>query len=138
VAQFDWEVGIVNLDDDSAAPLELPTYDPLALLWQFYFLPPSTSEQSFAVATTRRLYRYTFKREDIETITLPSGPVETERWHRRSEDGKSDAYVWLAPSLHYVAVKLRLANTERGTVEALLDAIRVDETAATALREPSR
>ena len=96
--------------------------------------PPSTGQQTFAIATTRRVYRYTFVREDRETIVLPSGPVETERWHRTSDDGKTDAYVWLAPRLHYVAVKLRFANTERGTVEALLDAIRVDEAEAAALK----
>lgn len=131
VAQFDWESGIVSLDDDKSAALELPTYDPLAFLWQFYFLPPTTNEQTFAIATTRRVYRYTFTREANELIELPSGAVEAQRWHRRSEDGKTDAFVWLAPKLHYVAVKLRFANTERGTVEALLDGIRVDEVAST-------
>ena len=106
--------------------LDLPTYDPLAFLWQFYFLPPTTDEQTFAIATTKRVTRYTFRREATEVLELPSGLVATERWHRRSDDGKTDAFVWLAPSMHYVAVKLRFAQTERGTVEALLDAIRVD------------
>lgn len=130
VAEFDWETGMVALDDDKSAPLELPTYDPLAFLWQFYFIPPTTDQQSFAIATTKRVYRYTFTREGTEMIELSTGPVQTERWHRRSEDGKSDAFVWLAPTMHYVAVKLRFANTDRGTVEALLDAIRVDEAVA--------
>lgn len=127
VAQFDWETGVVALDEDKTAALDLPTYDPLSFLWQFYFLPPTTDEQTFAIATTKRVTRYTFRREGTEPIELPTGIVETERWHRRSEDGKSDAFVWLAPTMHYVTVKLRLANTERGTVEALLDAIHVDE-----------
>ncbi|MDQ6618394.1 MAG: DUF3108 domain-containing protein [Pseudomonadota bacterium] len=127
VARFDWKAGQITLDDDKAEPLEPPTYDPLAFLWQFYFMPPTESEQTFAIATTRRVYHYTFTREATESLQLPSGAVETERWHRRSDDGKTDAYVWLAPKLHHVAVKLRFANTERGTVEAVLDAIRVDE-----------
>lgn len=131
VAQFDWESGMVSLDDNKSEALELPTYDPLAFLWQFYFLPPATGEQTFAIATTRKVYHYTFTREATEWIELASGAVETERWHRRSDDGKTDAFVWLAPKMHYVAVKLRFANTERGTVEALLDGIRVDETVAT-------
>ncbi len=129
IAQFDWEAGIVTLDDATAAPLELPTFDPLAFLWQFYFLPPTADRQTFAIATTKRLYHYTFTREGSDTIELRSGPVEAERWHRRSEDGKTDAFVWLAPGKHYVAVKLRFSNTERGTLEALLDAIRVDQEA---------
>ena len=130
IATFDWPSRTVMLEDDKSAALDTPTYDPLAFLWQFYFLPPETGRETFAIATTRRLYHYTFTRETTETLELASGPVETERWHRRSDDGKSDAYVWLAPSLRYVAVKLRVANTERGTVEVLLEAIRVDETAA--------
>jgi len=130
VAQFDWEAGMVSLDQDKSEALDLPTYDPLAFLWQFYFIPPTTDQQTFAIATTRKVYPYTLTREGSEWLELSSGTVETERWHRRSEDGKTDAYVWLAPKMHYVAVKLRFANTERGTVEALLDGIRVDEALA--------
>ena len=130
VADFDWEAGVVTLDEEKSAPLELPTYDPLAFLWQFYFLPPAASEETFAIATTKRVSKYLFRREGSDTIALPSGDVEAERWHRQSDDGKTDAYVWLAPSMHYVAVKLRFANTTRGTVEALLDGIRVDADAA--------
>ena len=44
------------------------------------------------------------------------------------------ATVWLAPSLHYVPVKMRVTGSYRGmleaTLEATLDSIRVDETLA--------
>jgi hypothetical protein len=59
-----------------------------------------------------------------------NGEIDTELWHRRSDDGKTDDYVWLAPALHYVPVKMRLVGTSLGTIEALLDSIRVDEAAA--------
>ena len=62
-----------------------------------------------------------------DTITWPQGEIETERWHRRSDDGNTDSYFWLAPSLHYVPVKLRIVATHRGTIEATLDSIRIDE-----------
>ena len=61
--------------------------------------------------------------------TLPFGDVETQIWRRLNGDGSLDAQVWLAPSLHFVAVKVRLSNA-RATVELLLDSIRVDETVA--------
>ena len=48
------------------------------------------------------------------------------RWRRRSDDGASDGYVWLAPSLQFIPVKMRYVGP-RGTFEALLDSIRVDE-----------
>ena len=62
-------------------------------------------------------------------MTLPFGDVDTEIWRRQNDDGGIDAQIWLAPSLHYVAVKMRLSNS-RATVEALLDSIHVDETIA--------
>jgi hypothetical protein len=71
--------------------------------------------------------RYTLTREATETIIWPHGEVAAERWHRRSEDGRTDAYIWIAPALHYIPVKMRITGTNRGTLEALLDSIRVDE-----------
>jgi uncharacterized protein DUF3108 len=129
-AVFDWEAGILTLHDHKAEALDLPTFDPLALMWQAYFSPPVDDTQTVSVATTRRLGRYSITREGIELIKWPQGEIETERWHRRSEDGKTDGYVWIAPSLHYIPVKMRITATNRGTLEALLDSIRVDETTA--------
>jgi hypothetical protein len=137
-AVFDWETGIVTMHDNKTAPLELPTFDPLALMWQYYFTPPTSDVVDVTVATPRRLMRYTLTREATERIEWPQGTIEAERWHRRSEDGKTDSYVWLAPSLRYIAVKMRVTNTDRGTIEVLLDAIRVDEDAATMLRDDLR
>jgi hypothetical protein len=125
-AEFDWENGIANLHDNKTAPLELPTFDLLALMWQFYFQPPEGDVQTFALATTKRVYKVTATRKRTETIEWANGPVETELWHRTSEDGRTEGYVWLAPSLRWLPVKVR-AETPRGTVEVLLDSIRVDE-----------
>ena len=126
-AVFDWEAGIVSMHDNKTAPLDLPTFDPLSLMWQYYFTPPTSDQVTVTVATPRRLVRYTITREGTETIEWPHGPIATERWHRRSEDGKTDAYIWLAPSLRNIPVKIRVSNTERGTLEVMLDSIRVDE-----------
>lgn len=134
-ATFDWEAGIVTMHDNRTAPLDMPTFDPLALMWQYYFTPPTTNSVSFTVATARRIHRYTITREETEKIEWTQGTIDAERWHRRSDDGKTDAYVWLAPSLHYIAVKMRVSNTTRGTIEVLLDGIRVDANAAVAGRE---
>jgi Protein of unknown function (DUF3108) len=129
-AIFDWEAGIVTMKDNQTAALDLPTFDPMTVMWQFYFSPPTQDVIAFSLATPRKFARYTVTREGSESIEWAQGTLDTERWHRRSEDGKTDAFVWLAPKLHYVPVKIRVTNTDRGTVEALLDAIRVDETNA--------
>jgi hypothetical protein len=134
-AVFDWEAGIVTLHDNKTAPLELPTFDPLALMWQYYFTPPTSDEVTVTIATPRRLAKYTLTREGTETIEWPHGPIEAERWLRRCEDGKTDAYIWLAPSLRYIPVKFRVSNTSRGTVEVMLDSIRVDEDPAAVGRD---
>jgi hypothetical protein len=125
-ALFDWETGIVTLHEEKTAVLELPTFDPLALMWQVYFSPPADPVQTISVATTRRVGRYTITREAEEMSPWGEGEIATERWHRRSEDGKTDGWC-TAPTMHYVPVKMRVTRTYRGTLEALLDSIRVDE-----------
>lgn len=128
-AMFDWTAATVFLHDHKTAPLALPTFDPLAVLWQFYFLPPGDDQTEFSVATTRRVYRAHFRRVGTESIALPFATVETEVWERDGGDGNLTARVWLAPSLHHVMVKMRLSNG-RITGEALLDSIRVDDVVA--------
>lgn len=126
-AIFDWEAGIVTMHENKTAALELPTFDPMTIMWQFYFTPPTTDVVTFSLATPRRMTKYTVTREETEEVEWAQGTVSAERWHRRSDDGKTDAYVWLAPKLRYVPVKMRVVNTDRGTVEVLLNSIRVDE-----------
>jgi len=133
-AAFDRKAGIITLRD-GIEPLIEPTYDPLSLMWQYYFTPPTTDVVSVAVATPRRLMNYTMTREGTDEITWPHGKVVAERWHRRSLDGKTDAYVWVAESLRYIPVKIRVVHTERGTIEVLLDAIRVDDDPASVGRD---
>ncbi len=134
-AIFDWEIGMVTLFEQKTEPLELSTFDPLTLMWQAYFTPPTDDVQKISIATTRRVGHYTLTREAEETITWSQGEIATERWRRISDDGRTDTTVWLAPSLRYVPVKMRLVATYRGafgaTLEATLESIRVDEPLAT-------
>lgn len=126
-ATFDWESGIATLSEEKTAALELPTFDPLSAMWHFYFSPPTADEQVFHLATTRRVLRIAAKREGTETVSWPHGDVEAERWHRTSDDGRTESVVWLAPALRYLPIKMRVTNTLRGTVEVVLASIRVDD-----------
>ena len=130
VAFFDWDAGNVVLHDGSTAPLTAPAFDPLTILWQTYFSPPGKGDQSFSIATTRRVAHYTLTLQAEEKIAWRGGEIETERWHRRSDDGATDAWFWLAPSLRYIPIKMRVGRTSRGTLEVLLDSIRVDDAQA--------
>lgn len=127
VARFDWDANTVTLHDERVEPLMPPSFDPMTVMWQAYFTPPTESRQTLFLVTTRRVITYTIEREATETIEWAHGAIETERWHRRSNDGSIDAYFWLAPKMHYALVKMRVSQSARGTVEAVLDAIRVDE-----------
>ena len=139
VAFFDWDAGNVVLHDGERAHLEPPTYDPLTILWQPYFAPPGAADQTFGIATTRKVGRYTLKLQEEETIAWRRGDIVTQRWHQRSDDGKTEAWFWLAPSMHYIPIKMRVTRTSRGTLEVLLDSIRADEGAAYGLTsDPSR
>lgn len=127
VAFFDWDAGNVVLHDGSTSQLTPPAFDPLTILWQPYFSPPGKGDQSFSLATTRRVMHYTLMLQAEEKITWQQREILTERWHRRSDDGATDAWFWLAPSLHYIPIKMRVTRTSRGTLEVLLDSIRVDD-----------
>ncbi len=134
-AEFDWEAGVVMLADDQSAALDLPTFDPLTLMWQYYFTPPDGDRLTLSIATTKRVARYMVTREGHEAIAWQDGTIDTERWVRTSDDGKTEAFAWLAPSLRYIPVKMRITHTTRGTLEAVLDAIRVDEPGEAVVRD---
>jgi len=126
-AHFDWSANTVTLHENKVEPLDPASLDPMTLMWQPYFTPPTADQQALNLVTTRRILNYTVEREATEPIMWARGEILTERWHRKSEDGKVDAWFWLAPSMHYAVIKMRVTATARGTVEAVLDAIRVDE-----------
>jgi hypothetical protein len=111
--------------------LEPPAYDPLTIMWQPYFSPPSREDQAFSLATTRRVARYTLSLEGEEMMPWRNGEVLTQRWHEVSDDHRAEGWFWLAPSMHYIPVKMRVTRTARGTLEAVLDAIRTDANGAT-------
>ncbi|MEO7095633.1 MAG: DUF3108 domain-containing protein, partial [Polyangiales bacterium] len=127
-ARFDWDAHTLTLHDGTSVPLDDLTFDPLTVLWQSYFTPPQGDAYTFSVATTRKVIKYTVTREAEERIAGPQGEVDTVRWHRVSEDNKIEAWFWLAPSMHYIPVKMRVTQTARGTLEVLLDGIRTDAT----------
>ncbi|HQU51161.1 MAG TPA: DUF3108 domain-containing protein, partial [Casimicrobiaceae bacterium] len=112
---------------DKVEAVELPTFDPLSLMWQFYFAPPTGDEQAFNLVTTRRVMRVTVKREGTDTVEWPYGEVSAERWHRTSDDGKTESTVWLAPSLRYLPIRMQVTRTMRGTLDVVLASIRVDD-----------
>jgi hypothetical protein len=120
--------GVAQSARHLAQRASLPPVDPVldALPGITPRVTPSEDHYTFSVATTRKVYHYDVTREGEERIAWPQGEVDTVRWHRKSEDSKTEAWFWLAPSLHYIPVKIRVTQTARGTLEVMLDAIRTD------------
>src|SRR6185437_2822684 len=88
--------------------LDAPAFDPLTILWQPYFSPPTAAtEITFSLATTRKVARYTLTREGDERLAWHDGTIDTERWYQVSADGKTEAWFWLAPSLHFIPIQMR-------------------------------
>jgi hypothetical protein len=137
-AHFDWDARTVALNDGKTADLTAPAFDPLTIMWQPYFSPPTGERKlTFSLATTRKVARYTLSREADETLAWPQGQIRTERWHRQGDDARTEAWFWLAPSLHYIPVRMRVTQTARGTLEARLDSIRVDQSYAGFSEDPA-
>jgi len=97
--------------DTRSEPLAEPLQDTQSFLFQMAvdadrFLSADT-RMDVMVTNARKIYRYQFHRVGEETLVLKSGPVAT--WHLVSESANAeDVYeVWLAPSLHFLPVKLK-------------------------------
>jgi hypothetical protein len=122
------------MHDNKTAPLDLPTFDPLALMWQYYFTPPTTDKVTVTVATPRRScatpsprrrpkHRVAARQDRGRALAPPQRRRQDRRLHLAR------------PSLRHIPVKMRVSNTERGTIEVVLDTIRVDENAASVGRD---
>ena len=129
-ARFDWEKDLLYLANDQQHSLQLPTFDLLSFMLQFYFLPPQEDVHAMQVVTSaKRVSRFSFKRKGTESVTTPMGEISAERWHRISDDGRVEMEVWLAPQFHFIPVKAR-GKGRWMTVETVLASISADPPSA--------
>jgi Protein of unknown function (DUF3108) len=107
-AQFDWGQGTIRLKDGQVVSFKsnASVYDPLSLVFQFYWNPPTHQLKNVTVATTKKVALYIFKKEGDETLQIAGVSVHTEVWKRYSPDGTLEMTVWLAPKHHYLPVKM--------------------------------
>lgn len=72
----------------------------------------------------RRQYRWRYEVLGEETLQTPMGPLDT--WHlkpsREAGGGDLTAEVWLAPSLQYLPVRLRIHQDAQTFIDLLLNA----------------
>ena len=108
---FDWKKNSVTLKTGEIFPLgKTAIHDPLSLLFQFYWTPPDSSAksslQNIKIATTKKLAAYTFKLTGTEQLKFNKQSIETQVWKRYDAEGKLHMTLWLAPSQHFIPIKM--------------------------------
>jgi hypothetical protein len=114
---FDWKTStVVNNVDDSRWEMTIPagTLDKLATqLGIMLELQNGASEKTFAVADGGKLKQYAFQAIGTETVELPAGSFETVKLHRVGDSTQKLTYIWCAPELHYLPVRILQRNEDQ-------------------------
>lgn len=72
---------------------------------------PAGTQISFITVSARRADRWTFRVGETETLDLPSGSTQALRLDKIAAAGDDQqASLWLAPSLQYLPVRIRLTQ----------------------------
>ncbi|MEZ5541644.1 MAG: DUF3108 domain-containing protein [Pseudomonadota bacterium] len=107
---FDWRTMRVHNDvEDSKWEMDIPagTLDKLvAQLGMMYALADGRTDVTFNIADGGKLKDYRFKVVGEETVETPAGTFDTVKVARLRDDNKRETFVWCAPELHYLPVRI--------------------------------
>ena len=108
--QFDWDQhSVVNHVDDSVWKMDIPdgTLDRLASqLGVMLALQDNKTEMAFNIADGGKLREYNFRIVARETLELPAGTFETVKLVKVRRNTKRETYIWCAPELSYLPVRI--------------------------------
>ena len=94
---------------DSKWEMDIPagTLDKLvSQLGMMYALVRGETDITFNIADGGKLKEYRFKVIGKETLELPAGTFETVKVTRLREDKKRETFIWCAPELHFLPVRI--------------------------------
>lgn len=107
---FDWQAMRVHNDvEDSKWEMDIPagTLDKLASqLGMMYALDAGQTDVTFSIADGGTLKEYRFRVTGKETLETPAGTFETVKITRVRDNNKRETYIWCAPDLHYLPVRI--------------------------------
>ena len=107
---FDWNTSTVVNDVDNSRwemPIPAGTLDKLATqLGMMRELQNGATDKTFAVADGGKLKQYSFQIIGTETIDLPAGRFETVKLNQVGHGKNKLTYIWCAPELHYLPVRI--------------------------------
>ena len=113
---FDWEQNLVsNLVEGSRWEMEVPTgtIDKLASqLGMMLALQQDKEDVTFMVADGGHLKEYRFKVIGHETVEVPAGTFETVKITKLRDNKNRVTYVWCAPALNYLPVRIFQRETD--------------------------
>jgi hypothetical protein len=132
---FDWKTStVVNNVDDSRWEMSIPagTLDKLSTqLGIMSELQNGATGKTFAVADGGKLKQYAFQAIGTETVELPAGSFETVKLHRVGDSSQKQTYIWCAPELHYLPVRILQRNEDqseyRRELEDFSESLRVEK-----------
>ena len=113
---FDWDRNLVsNRVEGSLWEMEIPTgtIDKLASqLGMMLALQQDKDDVTFMVADGGHLKQYRFKVIGHETIEVPAGTFETVKITKLRDNKERITYVWCAPALNYLPVRIWQRETD--------------------------
>jgi len=130
---FDWDKNVVsNLVEDSLWEMDIPTgtVDKLASqLGMMLALQQDRDDVTFMVADGGHLKDYRFKVIGHETIEVPAGTFETVKITKLRDNKNRQTYVWCAPALNYLPVRIWQRETDgaeyTSDLESFSEALRI-------------
>lgn len=108
---FDWKQGeVANTVQGHTWTMEIPdgTLDKFSVqLAVMLDLQRSNQPLRYQVADGGKLKHYRFRRLGTETVRTKAGEFETVKLQRlRRQDNDRETYLWCAPALHYLVVRM--------------------------------
>ncbi len=120
---FDWEQGTVeNHVEGQPWQMDIPigTLDKLVVtLAMMLDLKAQEKDLEYTIADGGKLKHYRFKIVGEERISSRAGEFDTVKLERVREDTKRSTYLWCAPALHYLPVRIE-QHEDDGTVYSSL------------------
>jgi hypothetical protein len=122
---FDWpNTRVTNDVDNKPWQMDIPagTLDKLGYQMQIRLdLPSGKTKLSYPVADGGSLKQYDFEVLGTESVDTPAGTFEAIKVQRdRGEDAKRETYIWFAPELDYMIVKLYQIESDGKKAQLLL------------------
>ena len=94
-------------------------------------LQNGASAKTIAVADGGKLKQYTFQVIGTETVGLPAGRFETVKLNRVGDSKEKLTYIWCAPQLHFLPVRIWQRKKDlseyQSELESFSDSLRVEK-----------